>query len=396
MDAGRFDALSRSFANRRSRRAALQGLGAGGLAAGLLGALGVERAPAASGACELTIFAKTAAGPHKNTTYSGTLHLEIGENGAIDQGAFTTTDGASRLLVGQATGRALNLRITLGPNKILALDGTADNDLILCRGAASGAFSGPGDTDIGAWRTGSGGTSSSAKASGSGSATGASSSGGATGFGGGTTTDGGGATSGNTSDNTGGGGSNGGGDGGSTGGANENGCPAGQQLCDGQCVDLQTNLDHCGHCGFFCASGLVCTDGVCLDPGCGADPTTGTALVLCTGICVNTDTDPNNCGACDNVCPGGPDATCRDGACACLPDGASCANTYSYNCCSNKCPPSGVCGCVPPAGACNNTGECCLQAGGGCVNGLCAYTSGFACTLDAECISGKCVNGVCT
>ena len=90
----------RSLANRRSRRSALQGLGAGGIAAGLFAALGVEHAPAASGTCDLTIFAKTSAGPHKNKTYTGTLHMEIGDNGAIDQGTFTTDDGQSHPRLG--------------------------------------------------------------------------------------------------------------------------------------------------------------------------------------------------------------------------------------------------------------------------------------------------------
>src|SRR5947209_4162476 len=109
MDAGRFDSLSRSFANRSSRRSAIRGLGAGGVAAGLFSVLGGSRASAANGACSLTIVAKTSAGPHKGTTYSGTLQLQIGANGAIDQGAFTLASGASLPLVGQATGRALNL-----------------------------------------------------------------------------------------------------------------------------------------------------------------------------------------------------------------------------------------------------------------------------------------------
>ena len=42
MDAGRFDALSRSLANRKTRRSALKGIGAGGLAAGLLSLPGSE------------------------------------------------------------------------------------------------------------------------------------------------------------------------------------------------------------------------------------------------------------------------------------------------------------------------------------------------------------------
>jgi hypothetical protein len=371
MDAGRFDALSRSFATRRSRRFALKSLGLAGAAA----AFGAEQAPAASGSCALHIFAKTSAGPHKNTTYTGTLHMEIGEGGAIDSGTFDLDDGSSHPLVGQTTGRALNLRVTLATGKILELNGTADIDLLLCRGAASGTFGGPGDTDIGTWRTGTGATTGttgggSTSSSGSSDASGNAST-----------------TSGNASGDT----TGGSGSGGESGSGGGNNCDAGQSRCDGQCVDLQTDLNNCGRCGFWCASGLVCTAGVCVDPGCGNDPATGAALALCTGICVNTGTDPTNCGACDHACITG--AQCVNGACTCAPDGSPC--TFPNDCCGNLCGPSGICGCVPAGAACNNTGECCDQQDGGCVNDFCAYITGHACAGDSACFSGFCQNGVC-
>src|SRR3954468_21645841 len=164
MDANRFDMLSRSLSRRGSRR----GLAAGGIAAGLA-ALGIERAEAAN-SCTLQIQATTVTGTHKDTIYTGTLNIQIGDNGAIDSGTFNTSDGANHPLVGQATGRALHLRITLGDSQVLALDGTAANDLILCRGDASGTFGGPDDTDLGTWRTvsgqsGSGGSFGSSNAS---------------------------------------------------------------------------------------------------------------------------------------------------------------------------------------------------------------------------------------
>ena len=151
MDANRFDLLSRSFSRSLSRRGSRRGLAAGGLAAGLA-ALGFGRAAAAS-TCSLQIRATTATGPHEGTIYTGELSIEIGDDGAIDNGSFATNDGDSHPLVGQATGRALHLRITLGNGQVLALEGTAANDLILCRGDASGTFGGPDDADLGTWRT---------------------------------------------------------------------------------------------------------------------------------------------------------------------------------------------------------------------------------------------------
>ncbi|MGH2551522.1 MAG: hypothetical protein ACRDHN_19210, partial [Thermomicrobiales bacterium] len=147
MDASRFDALTRSLTRRRSRRA----VAAGGLAAGLA-ALGLERA-AAQKACALQIQFTTVTGPDQNTIFAGTLNLSIGDDGAVDDGSFDTADGVSRPLVGQVTGRAMNLRIDFGNNQVVALQGTAANDLILCRGQASGTFGGPDDMDLGTWRT---------------------------------------------------------------------------------------------------------------------------------------------------------------------------------------------------------------------------------------------------
>jgi hypothetical protein len=371
MDAGRFDSLSRSLANRRSRRS----LGAGGLAAGLLTAFGAERANAATGDCSLRISAKTSAGPHKNTTYAGTLTMTIDQKGAIDSGVFKTDDGVSHPLVGQAVGRALNLRIALADGKTLALAGTADLDLILCRGDVSGTFGGPGDTDIGMWRTvNAAGTTTNS----SGSANGASGSG----------------SGGSPSDNSGTGTTSDGGDNSGGGATTGSGCDAGQSLCDGQCVDLQTDLNNCGRCGFWCGSGLVCTAGVCVDPGCGNDPQTGAALTLCTGVCINIATDSSHCGSCDNACTSG--AQCVNGACTCAPDGSPC--TYPSDCCADTCAPGGVCGCIPTGSACpetNNTGDCCEQGAAYCVNGYCSYANGAACAGNTFCISGNCKNGVC-
>jgi hypothetical protein len=374
MDAGRFDALSKSLAGRRSRRS----FGAAGIAAGLFAALGGESARAATSTCSLRITATTAVGPNTNTTYAGTLSMTINEQGAIDTGSFDTDDGASYPLVGQATGRALNLRITLGDGRALALAGTAELDLILCRGEVSGTFGGPGDTDVGTWRTVSAGgtpsTSSGTPGGASGSGSGGSNAGGSS-SGAGVDTSDGGDSSGGAGDTTG------------------NGCDAGQTLCNGQCVDLQSDINHCGDCGIGCAFDLTCVDGVCIDPGCGNDPETGIALTECGGICVNTATNPVYCGGCDTSCPSG--APCDDGVCGCQPDGSPCDPGHPDTCCFSHCPPSGVCGCVPAGGACDSTGQCCDQVDGGCANGFCAYINGHTCAGDSACFSGFCLNGVC-
>jgi hypothetical protein len=68
-------------------------------------------------------------------------------------------------------------------------------------------------------------------------------------------------------------------------------CPQGQSRCDGQCVDLQTDVDHCGACGQLCLSG-ACFRGRC-EPPCfsqddcdPAPPQGATAVGGQTHLCV--------------------------------------------------------------------------------------------------------------
>lgn len=160
------------------------------------------------------------------------------------------------------------------------------------------------------------------------------------------------------------------------------GCPAGQTLCAGQCVDLLADVNHCGQCGDACDSnhvqGLTCVQGRCegtceagfadcnsnlradgcevdlrhdlehcgaCQVGCAGD---NQALAACEhGVCVgeckdgfgdcngdlrkdgcevNLNQDPRHCGACkDAACA--PGAKCQAGSCVldCAPDQAECA-----------------------------------------------------------------------
>ena len=124
-------------------------------------------------------------------------------------------------------------------------------------------------------------------------------------------------------------------------------CPGGGAQCGDACVDLSTDLAHCGFCGRACMPGQECRDGRCLGM-----PTCRDGLTLCPdGSCVDTKADPNNCGFCGNVCP--DDAQCIESRCQSLclpgltwcPDG-SCTDLSSdpSNC--------GFCGNLCPAGQC--------------------------------------------
>jgi hypothetical protein len=382
MDANRFDMLSRSLSRRGSRR----GLAAGGIAAGLA-ALGIERAAAAN-TCALQIQATTVTGTHKDTIYTGTLNIEIGDNGAIDNGSFNTSDGANHPLVGQATGRALHLRITLGDSQVLALEGTAANDLILCRGEASGTFGGPDDTDLGTWRTvsgqsGSGGSSGTSNASsGSGGGT-TNSSSGTTGSGGGGNTSGGGGNTSGGGDNSGGGGGGGG------------GCASGV-VCNGVCCapapglsadNITCNAGAC-ECTYSCASaGCGGGDGSIVNT-CGSDPEPH-----CHSEC-NVPGD-NGCG--DMTCNN--DETLDVDSCTCIPNGGDCGGADLLHD-ANNC---GFCGVVCGSGFCQN-GVCtdsdpCVQTGLTNCNSMCVDTQNDPENCGGcgnHCQSGQCIEGNCT
>ena len=90
-------------------------------------------------------------------------------------------------------------------------------------------------------------------------------------------------------------------------------CAAGLTLCpDAGCVDLQSDLDHCGACGILCASQLVavdCRNGECVRADCPSE------LEYCgpVDLCRDLQSDPANCGGCSNACASG---VCERGVCA--------------------------------------------------------------------------------
>jgi hypothetical protein len=158
MDGNRFDDISKAIAGRSTRRQALRRAGSGGVLAGLASVAGIGRLRAAAqdsdvsgDTCTLQFYAETAVGPDKTVIYQGAIDLEIGSDGAIDNGVFHSDDGNDYDLVGQVTGRAVNLRITLDDTHVLALTGTAAQDALLCRGDIDGTFGGPRQRDLGIW-----------------------------------------------------------------------------------------------------------------------------------------------------------------------------------------------------------------------------------------------------
>lgn len=83
-------------------------------------------------------------------------------------------------------------------------------------------------------------------------------------------------------------------------------CPSYLTECDHACVDLDNNPAHCGSCGNICAAHEYCTSGSCVD-------TCPPGLTRCGDLCVNLRNDPEHCGSCDELCP--EDTVCSDYAC---------------------------------------------------------------------------------
>jgi hypothetical protein len=109
-------------------------------------------------------------------------------------------------------------------------------------------------------------------------------------------------------------------------------------LCRGKCVNLQTDPDNCGACGFSVPYGESCISGQfssvsgvtagssspeSADPSAAGSSRTATTAVVqgscpsgqtsCSGACRDLGNDIDNCGACGTLCPYGQ--TCRNGLC---------------------------------------------------------------------------------
>lgn len=137
----------------------------------------------------------------------------------------------------------------------------------------------------------------------------------------------------------------------------------GLSLCNGACVDEQTDGNNCGACGVACSVGTMCSGGtcptVCGDATCNALETCATCAVDCgacpptcgDGTCNGTET----CATCPNDCSGCA-PVCGDGIC----NGTETCGSCPSDC--GSCPPT--CG----DGTCNGAETCasCTMDCGAC------------------------------
>ncbi len=77
-------------------------------------------------------------------------------------------------------------------------------------------------------------------------------------------------------------------------------CGDGQISCDGKCVNISEDSEHCGGCNNRCVGeNLFCIDGICDSKTCEA---TSCNDENGNTVCVNLDSDNKYCGSCDNIC----------------------------------------------------------------------------------------------
>jgi hypothetical protein len=98
-------------------------------------------------------------------------------------------------------------------------------------------------------------------------------------------------------------------------------CPPYQALCNGQCIGVSSDPNHCGSCNNVCTGATACSGGQCAS-SCMA------GLAICSNACVDNQSDNQNCGTCAKACPTGQG--CVSGQCKTAaplgPSPAKCVN----------------------------------------------------------------------
>nr|MBK7069113.1 hypothetical protein [Deltaproteobacteria bacterium] len=108
-------------------------------------------------------------------------------------------------------------------------------------------------------------------------------------------------------------------------------CTAPRMTCGSSCIDITTDVFNCGACSRRCGDGQTCVGSRCV----GGTPTCPAPTMLCGARCINVSSDPANCGACGRACASG--TTCSSGSCVAIAVGIA----ASGPCESEACGPTG-------------------------------------------------------
>ena len=357
MDPNRFDRLSKSIASRLTRRQIIGGLGAGGVVAAVLGDAPSRAADNGAVTCVYDFDATIDFGPSSklpsSAEFAGELTITVEPDGSINDAKLVKNDGQTWKVVGQATGRAINLRFSVPHTGAVVAVGTGRGAIATCTAAMGGPASGPVRHDAGSW-------TATIKTSGQGTPTAAVS---AT------------ATSAPASIATSQGVAQ------PTDASTEAPSPGTASPCDLVCGSDTLGLDS-ANCVCLCASGLTsCTFEVGSIPAKGGVIFNAKPLTTPTGFCLDLTTDTSNCGACGNFCPYSShmlDYACLGGTCK-----GHCASGF------DSCDPANPCetNLMTDNNNCGACGNACSGDGQGCVNGQCACVAncGPGGSVDANC-----------
>ena len=158
MDADRFDSLSKRMAAPATRRATF-----GAMVASALGirALATTAQAAQGQVCTMTFVTTVRMGPSLSQSLTtdgdtpgqlqGELSFALSETGNLENAAVKLPNGTTLPVVGQATGHALHLRITLEGRVAMVALGVGEADIATRKGAVDGTTSGPQIGDLGEW-----------------------------------------------------------------------------------------------------------------------------------------------------------------------------------------------------------------------------------------------------
>ena len=159
-------------------------------------------------------------------------------------------------------------------------------------------------------------------------------------------------------------------------GENSQDCEEDETFCDGECVDIDSDHEHCGGCGQVCSADVEGAVGVCVEGSCGEVCEVDDEQI-CGGGCVDVNSDVDHCGDCNQACDSselidGGVAQCVDGQCD-----VDCAMEEEEICDSQ---------CVDPDSDLDHCGGCGLHcASGECTDGQCEP---FACEPEQSTIGG--------
>src|SRR5262249_4587258 len=145
----------------------------------------------------------------------------------------------------------------------------------------------------------------------------------------------------------------------------------GTTCCDGTCVNLQTDPQHCGTCTTTCS---------------------GTTPDCCGGSCVNLQTEATHCGSCGTDCTAPAHAaapSCSSGTCTlgCDAGWANCNSDPRDGCETN----------LNSNANCGACGTHCTPGHSRCEGGRCqsCTPSGEPCLDSGDCCKGPCSRGTC-